>query len=228
MNKKSNFKNNRIRNLALMAVFTALAFVVALTIRFPVPPFLTLDLKDAVIAIAAMAIGPSAALVITAAVALLEFVTVGDTGAYGLIMDILSSVGFAFTAALIYKYKKTFVGAIVSLVSATFVMTGVMIAANLLITPYYMGVKISAVREMIPTLLLPFNFLKATLNAGLVALLYKPLTKVLMRMLGAKKSEEKKTLDKRTVWMTVMAIVVIAGALLLLFFKMGAGISFGK
>ena len=64
MNKKNRFKSDRIRNLALMAVFTALAFVVALTIRFPVPPFLTLDLKDAVIAIAAMAIGPSAALFI--------------------------------------------------------------------------------------------------------------------------------------------------------------------
>ena len=83
MNKKNRFKSDRIRNLALMAVFTALAFVVALTIRFPVPPFLTLDLKDAVIAIAAMAIGPSAALVITAAVTLLEFLTVGDTGVYG-------------------------------------------------------------------------------------------------------------------------------------------------
>lgn len=228
MNQKNRFKSSRIRNLALMAVFTALAFVVALTIRFPVPPFLTLDLKDAVIAIAAMAIGPSAALVITAAVTLLEFLTVGDTGVYGLIMDVLSSVGFAFTASLIYKYKKTFVGAIVSLVSATFVMTGVMIAANLLITPYYMGVEVSAVREMIPTLLLPFNFLKATLNAGIVALLYKPLTKALMRMLGAKKSEEKKTLDKRTLWMTAAAILVITAALLLLFFKMGASVSFGK
>lgn len=228
MNQKNRFKSSRIRNLALMAVFTALAFVVALTIRFPVPPFLTLDLKDAVIAIAAMAIGPSAALVITAAVTLLEFLTVGDTGVYGLIMDILSSVGFAFTASLIYKYKKTFVGAIVSLVSAAFVMTGVMIAANLLITPYYMGVKVSAVREMIPTLLLPFNFLKATLNAGIVALLYKPLTKALLRMLGARKNEEKKPLDKRTLWMTAAAIVVITAALLLLFFKMGASVSFGK
>ena len=77
MNQKNRFKSDRIRNLALMAVFTALAFVVALTIRFPVPPFLTLDLKDAVIAIAAMAIGPSAALVITAAVTLLALLLSG-------------------------------------------------------------------------------------------------------------------------------------------------------
>ena len=227
MNKKNRFKSDRIRNLALMAVFTALAFVVALTIRFPVPPFLTLDLKDAVIAIAAMAIGPSAALVITAAVTLLEFLTVGDTGVYGLIMDVLSSVGFAFTASLIYKYKKTFVGAIVSLVSAAFVMTGVMIAANLMITPYYMGVKVSAVREMIPTLLLPFNFLKGTLNAGVVALLYKPLTKSLQRVLGVKRGEEKKPMDKRTLWMAMAALLVITVTLLILFLKMDAGVSFG-
>jgi hypothetical protein len=107
-------------------------------------------------------------------------------------------------------------------------MTGVMMAANLLITPYYMGVEVSAVKEMIPALLLPFNFLKATLNAGLVALLYKPLTKVLMRMMGSRKIEEKRKLDKKSIWMTAAAIIVITVALLLLFFKMGASISFGK
>ena len=229
MDKHYIKKRSRVKNLAFMGIFTALAYVTALVIRFPVPPFLTLDMKDAVIAIGAMACGPVSAIVMTAAVALLEFISVGDTGVYGLIMDVISSLGFAFTAALIYRYKKTFSGAIVSLVASVFAMTSIMLLANLLITPYYMGVSVAAVRGLIPKLLLPFNFLKGMLNAGVVALLYKPLTGALNRILGNKKE---KTADskrgQRTIWMSLAAVLVIIATLLVLFLVMDAGVDFGK
>ena len=228
MNKVNSKRQKRIKNLTFMAVFTALAYIVALVIRFPVPPFLTLDLKDAVLAIGAMACGPISALVMTAAVALLEFFTVGDTGPYGLIMDILSSVGFAFVAALVYKYQKTFWGAIVSLVSAVVAMTSVMMVANLLVTPYYMGVSVAAVKGLIPTLLLPFNLLKALLNAGVVALLYKPLTGALGRVMGGKKETQTGKRSARSLWMTVGSLILIVGSLLVLFLCMDAGVDFGK
>lgn len=227
MKQMTTKRQKRIKNLTFMAVFTALAYIIAMVIRFPVPPFLTLDLKDAVLAIGAMACGPISALVMTAAVALLEFITVGDTGVYGLIMDILSSVGFAFVAALVYKYKKTFWGAIFALVAAVVGMTGMMLLANLVVTPYYMGVAVAAVRSMIPTLLLPFNLLKALLNAGVVALLYKPLTGALGRVMGGKKESAAK-MSARSLWMAVGAVVLIVGSLLVLFLCMNAGVDFGK
>ena len=227
MKQMTTKRQKRIKNLTFMAVFTALAYIIAMVIRFPVPPFLTLDLKDAVLAIGAMACGPISALVMTAAVALLEFITVGDTGVYGLIMDILSSVGFVFVAALVYKYKKTFLGAIFSLVAAVVSMTGMMLLANLVVTPYYMGVAVAAVRSMIPTLLLPFNLLKALLNAGVVALLYKPLTGALGRVMGGKKESAAK-MSARSLWMAVGAVVLIVGSLLVLFLCMDAGVDFGK
>lgn len=227
MKQMTTKRQKRIKNLTFMAVFTALAYIIAMVIRFPVPPFLTLDLKDAVLAIGAMACGPISALVMTAAVALLEFITVGDTGVYGLIMDILSSVGFAFVAALVYKYKKTFWGAIFALAAAVVGMTGMMLLANLVVTPYYMGVAVAAVRSMIPTLLLPFNLLKALLNAGVVALLYKPLTGALGRVMGGKKESAAK-MSARSLWMAVGAVVLIVGSLLVLFLCMDAGVDFGK
>jgi hypothetical protein len=55
----------------------------------------------------------------------------------------------------------------------------IMMAANLLITPYYMGVSIDAVKELIPTLLLPFNATKSVMNAAFVLLLYKPVTRAI-------------------------------------------------
>ncbi len=228
MKNNPKTRRSRVQNLVYMAIFTAFAYALAMAVRFPVPPFLTLDLKDAVIAIGAMACGPLSAITMTAAVALLEFISVGDTGVYGLIMDVLSSVGFAFTAALIYKYKKTFSGAILALVSAVFAMTATMIAANLIVTPYYMGVSLSAVKDLILPLLLPFNFLKALLNAGVVALLYKHLTRILSRLFG--KSAEKKTYaaDRRSLYMTVAALTVIVITLAVLFLCLDAGVDFGK
>lgn len=228
MKNATKTRHSHVQNLVYMAIFTAFAYVIALVVRFPVPPFLTLDLKDAVIAIGAMACGPISAVTMTAAVALLEFISVGDTGVYGLIMDVLSSVGFAFTAALIYKYKKTFSGAIFSLISAVFTMTAVMVLANLIVTPYYMGVSLAAVKDLILPLLLPFNFLKATLNAGIVALLYKPLTRVLGRIFGKKEIRHKQKSDRRSLYMTLSALALIILALVCLFVFLDAGVSFGK
>ncbi len=226
--RKQSRNNSRVTKPIYMAIFVALAYVVALVVRFPVPPFLTLDLKDAVIAIGAMACGPLSAIGMTAAVALLEFISVGDTGLYGLIMDVLSSVGFAFTAALIYKYKKTFSGAILSLVSAIFVMTATMLLANLIVTPYYMGVSIAAVKGLILPLLLPFNFLKATLNAGVVALLYKPLTRALSRLFGQSSTQKSSAADRRSFYMTLASLAVIVITLVILFLCLDAGVDFGK
>ena len=228
MKNNPKTRRSRVQNLVYMAIFTAFAYALAMAVRFPVPPFLTLDLKDAAITIGAMACGPISAFFMTAAVALLEFITVGDTGVYGFIMDLLSSCAFAFTAALIYKYKKTFSGAILSLVSAILVMTAVMVGANLVITPYYMGVSVSAVRALIPTLLLPFNFLKALLNAGVVALLYKPLTRALGRIFGQKSGQDKKGTDRRSLYMTLSALLLIVLALVMLFVFLDAGVAFGK
>ena len=228
MKNKSNKRHHRVLNMAYMGIFVAFAYVLAMVVRFPVPPFLTLDLKDAAITIGAMACGPFSAFVMTAAVALLEFVTVGDTGVYGLIMDIISSTAFAFTAAVIYKYKKTFFGAILSLASAIFVMTAMMIAANLVVTPYYMGVSVSAVRALILPLLLPFNFLKAVLNAGVVAILYKPLTRALGRVMGVKKETIAPKKDRRSLYMTLVSLAIIVLTLVILFVFMDAGVDFGK
>ena len=65
--------------------------------------------------------------------------------------------------------------------SATAVLTAVMIGMNILVTPFYMGAPRSAVIELIPTVLLPFNFAKALMNSAIAMLLYKPLITALRR-----------------------------------------------
>ena len=62
-----------------IAIFSALAFVVSLVVRFPVQ-FLTFDAKDAVITIAAFVYGPLSGVIISFLAAFIEMVTISSTG----------------------------------------------------------------------------------------------------------------------------------------------------
>ena len=166
-------KKLNTKRLVITALFCALAYVCVFVFRIKVS-FLTFDAKDAIIAISSLLYGPITGVIVSSVVSLLEFLTVSDTGVYGLIMNILSTISFVLPASIIYKYRKTNLGAVLGLLTGVFCMTAVMLAANLLITPYYMGVDISVVKGLLPTLILPFNFTKSVLNAALTMLIYKP------------------------------------------------------
>lgn len=240
---KSARKNSQsIRRMVMMAMFTAMAYVTMFVVHIKVG-FLTMDIKDAVITLCGLYFGPISALVISILVPVLELAT-SDTGVYGLIMNIIGSVAFSVTVALFYKWKKTLWGAIAGLASGALVMTAVMMLANLFITPYYMGTTMAAVRELIPTLLLPFNLLKGVINVGVVLLFYKPLSRALHKVgvLSSPKKVDnevaesnensprlatKSRLPLRSVLVTAAAVLLIAASLVLIFTVLGGKFTFG-
>lgn len=224
--------SNAIRRMVVIAMFTAMAYVVMLLIHIKVA-FLTLDVKDAVITLCGLYFGPVSALFISVAVPLLEL-PVSSTGYYGLIMNILGSVSFSVTASLVYKYKKTLVGAIMALLSGAFLMVAVMLTANLFITPLFMaanGMTTSTVRNMIPTLLLPFNALKAAINVGVVLLLYKSMSRALRRagFLPRRPAASSAVGRARTVTVVMIsvAVLLIAASTVLIFTVFDGSFSFG-
>ena len=236
--------SQKTRRMVILAVFAALAYVVMLVIHIKVPPFLTLDVKDAVITLCGLYFGPLGALLISLIVPLLEFITVSDTGWYGLVMNILGSLSFSVTASLIYKWKKTLSGAIVGLLTAACVMTGVMLLANLVITPLYMDAGVAQIRALIPKLLFPFNLIKALLNVGLVLLLYKHIGNAL-RHAGFLPRKEAIVCQedgcaspvaeapvKRGIWRTVLttalAAVLITASMVIIFTVLHGEVGFGK
>jgi riboflavin transporter FmnP len=196
MNKKKLMLDTR--TVVGVAVFSALAFVLSLVIRFPVM-FLTFDVKDAIICTSAFIYGPIVAPIVALLTALLELITnVSGTGLYGFLMNFLSSATLSTVASLIYKKRRTLNGAIVSMLAAVIGMVAVMMGANLLITPYYMtGGSVEAVAKLIPSVLLPFNLAKGLLNAAITLLIYKPI-KIAMKRAGLlkKKSDDKASLGE--------------------------------
>ncbi|MBE6588979.1 MAG: ECF transporter S component [Ruminococcaceae bacterium] len=215
-----------LRRVVLIALFGAISYVLMLLVHFPVG-FLTMDVKDVIITLGGLYFGPLAALVLSILVPLLELFTVSDTGVYGFVMNVLGTAVFSVTASLIYKYKKSFFGAVIGLVSGTVAMVAVMMVFNLLVTPHYMGVTVEAVQALIPKLLLPFNVVKGVFNAALVLLLYKPLSGVLQRAGVLPKSVHPYRFDLRTALVTGTSILLIALCLFVIFGVLGGTFTFG-
>ena len=177
MQNKSFLEKNRaaVRYTVFVALFVALAYAVTFVFHLKVS-FLTFDAKDAVITIAAFLFGPLSGALISLIVAIIENISIGGTGLWGLLMDFISTASFAVSASLIYKRHRTIRGAVVSLGVASVFTVAMMMLSNLLITPLYMGVDVATVKTLIPTLLLPFNTAKVLLNSAVTMLLYKPVS----------------------------------------------------
>ena len=221
---RTNYKSNATRTIVAVGVFCALAYVCCVLFHFKAG-FLSFDLKDSVMTVAAMLFGPLYGLAMSLVVSTIESLTIGSTGIYGYIMDILSSVSFICVGSLIYSFKRNMTGALLGMTSSVIVMTAVMMGANLIITPYYTGTTSADVAAMIPTMLLPFNLTKAVFNASLVFMLYKPIANAL-RLAGfvtmdskrntvqrVKTPEEKVKARRMSIVITVCAMAVAALAL---------------
>ena len=170
------------KELTTLAMITAIAYVLVSAVRIPVVLFLKYEPKDVIITIGGFLMGPSAVLISSSVVALIEMFTISETGIIGCIMNFLSTCSYAFVAALVYKKRHTMKGAIAGLAAGTVFMVSAMLLWNYLITPLYMtGTSRADIAGMLLPVFLPFNLLKAGLNSSITLLLYKPLVNGLRR-----------------------------------------------
>lgn len=227
---KSTYKSSNIRTLTAVGVFAALSYICCVLFHFKAG-FLSFDLKDAVMTVGAMLFGPVYGLAMVVIVALLEFFTISGTGVYGLIMNLISSSVYVCTASAIYSRRRTMAGSLVGVSSSVILTTAVMMVANLLITPYYMGASAADVAAMIPTLLFPFNLTKSIFNSSLVFILYSPIS-ALIRSAGFKRTSAglevnagSPASDRRSVIVMTAAVLIAAAALIFFFVNLNGSFS---
>lgn len=218
--KKMNTLSKRKRYLVKcvgISIFSAFAFVVALVCNVipPIQGFLSLDLKDAVISIAAIIYGPISSVIISFIAAFIEFLTFSTTGWYGFIMNFMSSAVFSATVSLVYKYQRTLNGALVGFLGSVIATTGVMLVLNRFVTPVYLCEFVGMSRDgaaamvlsLLPRVLLPFNLSKSLLNAAIAMMLYKP---VLAALSKAKLLDRRVGLNFNKNSMVIVAIGALA------------------
>ena len=205
------------RQLVVLALMAALAYAAVAVFRIPVVLFLKYEPKDCLLAIAGMLYGPLPALLVATVVSLVEMVTISTTGIIGFVMNVLSSALFVCPAAWLYQKKRTLRGALWGLILGALLMSGGMVLWNWLITPLYMGIPRQAVVEMLLPAFLPFNLLKAGLNAALTVLLYKSVVTVLRKAhLTPERGVASQEKTHRHSWVIgAVTLVVLATALIL-------------
>ena len=76
-------KNTELKKITIVGMLSAVAYLCMFLFKFKVG-FLTFDLKDAVLTVIAFLYGPIYGVISSVLVALLELVSVSDTGIYGL------------------------------------------------------------------------------------------------------------------------------------------------
>lgn len=219
--------NQNLKKITVTALFCAIAFLMTFIFRFKVS-FLTFDFKDAIISIVSLLYGPVYGVTCAGVVAFLEFLSVSDTGVYGLIMNFISSSVFALSCGLVYKFKRSFYGAIFAVVTAVISVTAVMMVANIFITPFYMGVARAEVIGLIPVLLLPFNLCKSIINATAVLIIYKPVTNPLKKLGMINSNVSYKSFSKKSVILILISMVILLLAILFIIFGMGGSFSLLK
>lgn len=175
--------SNTLR-LAKMGMLVAISIVLVHFIHFPIFPavaFLEYDPADIPILMGTFAFGPLAGLLLTIVTAVIQGVTVSAaSGVYGIIMHIIATSTMVLVAGVIYKKNKTRKGAVIGLICGVFAWVIVMMGANMVITPLFMGVPRNVVWDLMP-FIAAFNFIKAGINAIVTFLLYKRISGFLHR-----------------------------------------------
>ena len=228
-----------LRKYTTMAMFAALAYASLFVVHIGgIGGFLSFDIKDAIIITASMIFGPVQGIVIALVVTFVEMITISGTGFWGFLMNFISSAAFAGGASALYrympKYKKTLAGAIFSLYTVAILMTGLMLAMNVVITPLYIGSidnyakSLATVKGLLVPLLLPFNLLKSFANASIVLVIYKPIVSALRSMKLIKEGAGKYKLGATSVIMIIAGLAIASVCVAIMILALGGNISFGK
>lgn len=175
----------KIKILTNMAMLTALSLVLVLLINFsilPAVPFMKYDPADIPILIGSFLFGPIGGVILTAIVSVMQGLFIsGDGGIIGIIMHFLATGTFAFIAGYIYQRTRTKQAAVVGLCCGALSMTFIMVICNLILTPIFLGAPMEKVIELLLPAIIPFNLIKAGINALITYFIYKPISRFVHR-----------------------------------------------
>ena len=175
---------NKTMKVVKMGVMVAISVALVYLIHFPIFPvvsFLEYDPADIPILIGTFAFGPLAGLVLTVVTSVVQGLTVSaGSGLYGILMHVIATGVLVAVSGGIYSRNKTRKTAVIALVCGMAAMAVVMMGANMVITPIFMGVPASAVWDLMP-FIVGFNVIKAGINGAVTFVLYKRIANFLRR-----------------------------------------------
>lgn len=177
-----------MRRFTQVAVLGAIAFSF-MYFDFPLPffpAFLKYDPSEVPALIATFALGPLAGISVEMVKALLiQLLRPGTVGGpFGVFMNLLAGATLVGVAGWYYLIEHTRPGAVRALILGVLAMTGVMIVANIVLTPVFFGIPRPQVIALVLPALLPFNLLKGLMSSLVTYYLYKRVRVYLYEWVG--------------------------------------------
>lgn len=201
------------KRLTALAMCAAISYVVMVFGRIPIVLFLKFDPKDFVLATTTLVFGLAPSLLVTFVVCLVELFTVSDTGLLGFFMNLIASSAFIIPLSVMVKDRKDTKRTLLALITSTLIMTVIMLAWNIVITPIYMEVSVEQVMGLLFTAILPFNIFKGLVNSALTFIAL-PLVPRLQEIVGVKSDEVKRINASKAI---LIAVVLLVSALIIYF-----------
>lgn len=187
-------------NLTRMAVLTALATILYLTLEIPViPPMYKLDFSNVPVLLGAFAMGIEPGLLILVMKNVIHVLIkgLGSTMGIGNLADLVTTTAYLIPACLLYRRQKTRKGALKGMIVGSICQVIVAVLVNwLVMIPFYQNafhMSIETIVGMATQVLpfvdteaefyflacAPFNLLKVAVLSLITFLIYKPLSPLL-------------------------------------------------
>ena len=174
---------SNIKRIATLGILCACSIILVALIHLPIIPavsFLEYDPADIPILIGTFIFGPFWGLGLTVVTSIIQGITVSaQSGFYGIAMHTIATGTYTLVAGSIYKHKKTKKSALIAIICGTVSWVAVMIPANLLLTPAYLGLfgmdtetAKATVNTLLPYIVL-FNLIKSGVNGIITYIVYK-------------------------------------------------------
>lgn len=198
--KKRFFSASNIAKIGLFAALATILQLVRVPLPFIFPSFLELNFSDIPSLIGTFALGPVSGSIIVVIKLLLKLLIQGTgSGFVGELSDLFCGLTLVVPAGIIYKYHRSFRGALVALAVGTACSVGSSLLTNrFIIIPAYaeMFGGLDAIAGMLtglfkncttenfysyylPLSVLPFNLLRCLIASGVTLLVYKRISRLL-------------------------------------------------
>lgn len=181
------------KNIAGMAVFAALSFVVYL-LEIPIfastpASFLELDLSNVFVMLAGFMYGPIPAVIVCLIKELIH-ISVGSTGGVGELANFIITTAYVLIPSIVYCKKKGIKAVVLTLIIACLVQTSISLLVNKFINfPFFMGsvpfapTQISnSMFEKLWVYVFTFNLIKSVVISAVTILLYKKVSHLFKRI----------------------------------------------
>lgn len=192
----SAYRMRMMTTTAMLGAFAGVLMLIEFPLPFLAPTFYKIDLSEIPVMIGTFAFGPVQGVIIELIKILIKLILKGtSTGFVGELANFVIGCAMVVPAGIIYKLNRTKKAAILGMGASTLFMAvvGVFLNAFVMIPLYSKFMPIEAIiqagKSIFPIVsdtftfclfcVLPFNLMKGVIDAIVVALIYKPLSRLI-------------------------------------------------